>query len=479
MRSLAGAAAAALVLHAGIALAQDMNYNPFAPGARSALMGRAAVGGVRDSSAVFYNPGALAFVTESNIGLSANAFRYGDFRVHDALGSGHDLDATIIDVVPMLVSGSMRLGEDWALGYALVQQQQFSGGFRGAVRSVTDVAAVGLPGDETFLGQFDEDRNVDDIWGLAVASWRATPSLAVGGGPVLALRRETTRRRVSTNLQNTNTTPPVPVFALNQFFDAQFDQISLLAKLGAAWQPNERIRLGVTATTPGLTLYGEGEQLAEFTLATSIAGVGDVNVASLQRDLDTNYRIPWRVAAGAEFALTARWTVGLTAEYVDGLDRRRVLELDPAGDFYNGTPQFIGNSAGLELLDQRESVVNVAAGAEYRFGERYAGYLGFWTDFSPVNIDDLKAMLADDLVGNPLAMADVDVYNAVVGLSRRAADRLLAIGVTVAYGTGRVAGNLDFVDPDAIIAGGGRPGVLERKVSYLTGALLLSFTQFF
>ena len=38
-------------------LAQEMNYNTFQVGSRSALMGGAVVGGVRDTSATFYNPG--------------------------------------------------------------------------------------------------------------------------------------------------------------------------------------------------------------------------------------------------------------------------------------------------------------------------------------------------------------------------------------------------------------------------------------
>ena len=40
--------------------AQELNTNTFQVGSRSALMGGAVVGGVRDTSATFYNPGALA-----------------------------------------------------------------------------------------------------------------------------------------------------------------------------------------------------------------------------------------------------------------------------------------------------------------------------------------------------------------------------------------------------------------------------------
>jgi len=58
-----------LLLVSGIRLgcAQEMNYNTFQVGSRSVLMGGAVVGGVRDTSATFYNPGALAFVENASI----------------------------------------------------------------------------------------------------------------------------------------------------------------------------------------------------------------------------------------------------------------------------------------------------------------------------------------------------------------------------------------------------------------------------
>ena len=58
-------------------LAQEVNYNTYQYGTRSALMGGAAVGGVRDSSAVYYNPGSLGFIQESSLSVSANAYRFG------------------------------------------------------------------------------------------------------------------------------------------------------------------------------------------------------------------------------------------------------------------------------------------------------------------------------------------------------------------------------------------------------------------
>src|SRR5437763_1254540 len=108
--------------------AQEMNYNTFQVGSRSALMGGAVVGGVRDTSATFYNPGALGFVKNPGISVSANAFRFGKVTIADALGPGEDATASLLDPIPLLVSGILPVptAPQWTLGYALVARQLYA-----------------------------------------------------------------------------------------------------------------------------------------------------------------------------------------------------------------------------------------------------------------------------------------------------------------------------------------------------------------
>ena len=55
--------------------AQDYHYWTQQFGSRPALMGGAVVGGVRDNSAVYYNPGALAQMDSLTVSVSANAYQ--------------------------------------------------------------------------------------------------------------------------------------------------------------------------------------------------------------------------------------------------------------------------------------------------------------------------------------------------------------------------------------------------------------------
>src|SRR4030095_7082527 len=125
--------------------AQEMNYNTFQVGSRSALMGGAVVGGVRDTSAAFYNPGALAFVENASVSVSANAFRFGNVTIDDALGPGENTTASLLEPIPLLVSGLLpwQSAPQWAFGYALVARQQYSATFTNAVDTPRETINVG------------------------------------------------------------------------------------------------------------------------------------------------------------------------------------------------------------------------------------------------------------------------------------------------------------------------------------------------
>ena len=141
--------------------AQELNYNTFQVGSRSVLMGGAVVGGVRDTSATFYNPGALGFVENASISVSANAFRFGKVTIDDALGPGEDATDTMFAPVPLLVSGMLRfpVAPQWAFGYALVARQLYAAKFTNAVdtpRETLNVGGVIQP----LLNQFIAQANI-------------------------------------------------------------------------------------------------------------------------------------------------------------------------------------------------------------------------------------------------------------------------------------------------------------------------------
>ena len=70
--------------------AQDRQFWDQAVGGRTAMLGGIAVGGVRDYSATFYNPGALSFLSKNALNFNFNAYGIKDWQFIDGGGSGID-----------------------------------------------------------------------------------------------------------------------------------------------------------------------------------------------------------------------------------------------------------------------------------------------------------------------------------------------------------------------------------------------------
>jgi hypothetical protein len=478
-------------LGANRVLAQEMNYNTFQVGSRSALMGGAVVAGVRDTSATFYNPAALGLVENPGISVSANAVRYGHLTIDNALGEGQDERTTLLAPIPLVISGMQRFNAapEWAFGYALVTRQLYSGDFHDQVNMMRSAftlpggTQVPLPAQVT--GQFSTSSQAEEFWAIGVAAWRVTRTLAVGIAPIAALRNQSRLDRFSFT-----TIPSTPVggsalISTGHTTDISFYQLSFLTRFGIAWEPSARFKLGATVTTPNLKITGSGDTLgsAEF-VNLPVASGGSVTVVGNdgQNGLATHYRTPFSVAWGAEITPWSAFTVGVAVEYSAALGRTRLLEVQAGRPFFRGAgADLISTSSDsapfLTPFDQRRSVVNVSVGAEYILNTTYAAYLGFWTDFSPIDSKQVR----DILVGSSdifLPAAAVDLYHIVVGGARTIRQGKLAAGIVLSYGTGRSQSDVD-ITPTGTVTGMSTGAPISHAVSFSSISFLLGYTYFF
>ena len=96
------------------AAGQDSHYWTSQFGNRARLLSGAVIGGVRDLSAVYYNPGALVLKDSPDLLLSGNVFAYSRLTASDALGPGRDLLSTRFSLRPSLFAGEIRIDAEAA-----------------------------------------------------------------------------------------------------------------------------------------------------------------------------------------------------------------------------------------------------------------------------------------------------------------------------------------------------------------------------
>jgi hypothetical protein len=178
----------------------------------------------------------------------------------------------------------------------------------------------------------------------------------------------------------------------------------------------------------------------------------------------------------------------------NGVDRTVVVDVDTNHGFFRDDPSIVLNGTQfMQIIDDRDPVVNVNVGVEYRISDTYSTYLGFWTDFSPVDLDAARDLSETSgpypREGFPLSRESVDVYNFSLGATRRKGNTLLGVAIVPNFGTGSMISNVDYVN-DVMPGPGGEPqfpvfsggqleNAVERKVSRFGVSMLFAFTHYF
>ncbi len=421
--------------------AQENHYWTNQFGSRSALMGGAVVGGVRDTSAGFYNPGALGFVKKSSFSVSANGYQMEFVSVDNGAGTEEpkEIESQELNIVPLLISGTVSLGNN-TFGYSLIGKNQSSIKLSGRRAELIDVIAsdpnyiypyqddedfsgVAFDGVEDYRGQFSYNSKVSEILGGLSWATNIYPNFSFGVTGFLALRSQ--RYSASSVVRATNEGYGSGFIASeDQFSDADFYNLRTFLKFGIAADFDE-LKLGVTLTTPSISLYGKGTVGAGSVKFKEDEAIGTLE-DDRQNELDATYKTPMSLALGLEYMFTGQTIVATTIEWFAEQSDYDVMT--PISRNFR-----VGESLGykdskevLTVKDSAASVVNFAIAIEQALSSTMTGYLSFRTDFETFqgHEGELK----------PMAINNWDIYHTTIGIVRQKKDSKSAIGLV--YSTG-------------------------------------------
>ncbi|MCW8811243.1 MAG: hypothetical protein OQJ93_10520 [Ignavibacteriaceae bacterium] len=431
---------------------QDRHYWDQAVGGKTALLGGIAVGGVRDYSATFYNPGALSFLSKNNLSFSFSAYGIKDFRFINGGGPGIDSRYTRVSLYPSSLAGSLPfLGDSlnrfsymiYGNSYSYVRVTERYEGYK----DVIPTRPPSLPGfkdafegEEFVINQGKFDVLLQEVTVCLGYSKRISDNIGIGFTVLGAYRDQTkvryeTYAALDTTYQRSATT--------DTYIDIDYWAVRFSGKFGisAEW---ENLKLGATITTPSLPLKlasgaTDGTSFTSnnvFVLIDSVSNETipiDILASDRQEGLSSSYKTPLSISAGIEYQLTELSKIHFMCELFAPLSTYVVIQPE-SDNFIRNLPSGtrpIDSAEFLKVYDSMKSVFNFGLAYEQKLSNEFAGYVAARTDFSNANFDKIDGLF--------IGITDIDIYHFTAGTSYSTEDTFLALGIEYSYGA-----NSDF-----------------------------------
>ncbi len=433
MRPLRPLVLAAAVCFCLVPLArpQDSHYWTIQYGTRATLLGGAVIGSVLDLSGTYYNPGGLSLIKDPETLMAAKVIESPHVRL---VGNGPEsvpFNSANLSPAPSLVAGTFKLrglDKHW-FGYSYLSRQDVKLGVSVSSTGARDILPD-APGSEKYATQFRLEEKMSEPWFGLTWSYKVRKNIGIGVSQYIAVR--THRASFQTLVEALDSENRVAMaLGARQYY---YQNIRILWKFGLAFD-FERVTMGLTITTPGLTLSGTGSTGVNSTVvALDMDGDGlgdDFMAADYCAHQPAAFRTPFSLAAGMTLKIQ-KVRVYWSAEWFARV--RPYTVVDAAGFAAQSTGELLSTDVTQELA----AVLNMGVGLDWVYSPRFKGYASFNTDYSAK-----KPGTATNI-----SLTDWNIYHIVTGAEVAIKKSSLTVGLGYSFGNREI---------------GSRPDILERE----------------
>ncbi len=446
---------AGMFLPAGHVSAQDSHYWTLQYGTRAELLGGIVVGSIKDLSATFYNPGAVAFSIDQGLLLTTDAFELSSLNLEARTDYDIDISDSRLNKAPGMFA--MRFPFDVIGGnqiaISFLTRQAFELDLsNNHINSWWDPGWG--TGDESYSSEFRFHENLSETW--VGASWAKPLSNRMALGATLYGVYRGQSMRVQTILQGAQVDGPGASATLIREYT--YWNAGLLLKTGASFDYRP-LAFGVALTLPNLSLLGDGSIYYDDSVVNiDVDGNGSPDsylTSDYQEKLSSTYKTPASVSVGASYGYKTT-TFHMSAEYFGRVETFDILEPDAFRSQTDGDTLTFAVTGGMK------DVFNIGIGLDHKFSEGFSLYCGFTTDRSGWTKEANTSITSWNL------------YHANLGGAFRALDIDWTIGFGYTWGGDDFEMELEFADD------GGSGGIIDRdgisaRAEYTRLKLILGF----
>jgi len=353
--------------------AQDSHYWINSYGTRAQLLGGLVVGSIKDLSATYYNPGAMALTQDLRLILTTDALELSSLQFDEGVDEGGKLSSTRFASAPKIfairIKGIDQLSNH-DIAFTLLTRYDWK--FKADTR--TNTPANGLPGGQDTGILTDElitDFSLSEGWGGLTYAVEPREGMGVGVSGFVAVRSQSGRlSRLGSGIDSLEAGSSVTLID-----DYRYSTVRVLFKGGVSWDMDPTV-VGITVTTPSLHIWGDGRVSVEQSAINLGEDHTTAITANAQDGLTAVYRSPLSIALGISHSL-GRTSLHTTAEWFDSVAAYDFIE---ASGFMS---QSTGESMKVDYSTSLRSIINFGLGVEHAFSTKTSGYAALTVDHSP------------------------------------------------------------------------------------------------
>ncbi|KXX68847.1 hypothetical protein [Flammeovirga sp. SJP92] len=365
-------------------------------GANGNLLGGSLASGATDNSAIYYNPGSLAFTETPNVSFTSDLLSYTFFNIKNGAGQGIDLKGNQFETKPQMISGTAfnLKKRHFKVTYAIINllnnKSEYTSSNQGQIPNTNDY----YEGYFNYKSQLRNDR-------IAIGTtYRLSESIGIGithfidikGSELTNITNETwVRDNTITNYSN-------------DYKNLRFNQVSLLWKIGIAWHYNEKLNIGFNFETPDINLRFLSKSNSRRVIET-LDTTGEVlKEVSDQEKVYSNYKLP--ITAELNLGYTTRKTeYSARIGFFSGVKKYGILELKPENSIFTSN-----DDSFSQYFVANKPITNIAVGVKHRIVEDVNILTGFRTDFNFLDLENI-----DPIKDNRLSFDYWDLYHVSAG----------------------------------------------------------------
>jgi hypothetical protein len=430
--------------------AQDNHYWNIFGGNESAVLGGVVLDGVNDYSTSYFNPGNIAFLKNSGLGVSGNIYGYMNFKHQNANGEGNDAIKEKFDILPNMSAGASPFNPkaDSKIGYLFFERQSASVGLNTRVDKYYDVIPTRsfnldnhivnfYDGMERYIGEINTDHQLTEYWGGVCYGKKLSDKIGIGFTLFGSMRDQT--KKTDLSLFAVDTANSVSATTdWNYFID--YIDYRVLGKFGFVYK-SESFNFGLTVTTPSLHIYGTG--IIGGRVTSTGVYVGKIEGTHMNRpydyvaskresDVSTKYESPLSIGIGIKKDFGS-WRIRFAAEWFNDVSNHVLIQADdPFFTITNpetatsGRKKVIVKIPLLSIKQQAKTIINYGIAVEKQFTKSLLFYLSCRTDYSSFKSgEDYDITLGKD--------DDWDIFRFTTGGTYKFSKTILGLGFQYSF----------------------------------------------